>query len=209
MKSWILTGLRKGVVTTHFPDGDAESVSAWSTRPVRQKEGNVDCPTDAIETDNVNMAKCISCGRCSPQFKPEGDVRIAMPGGSDRTFRRSFHLYLIDTGSCGACNTEVHALSNPVYDLNRLGIFFTNTPRHADALLVVGVLAERMHDVLIAAYDAMPEPRLVIAAGACAISGGIIGRPITDAIQADVLVPGCPPNPFTILDALIKARGGK
>ena len=209
MKSWILSGLRKGIVTTRFPDGDAESVSAWSTKPVRKMEGRVECPADAVEADSVNMERCISCGRCAPQFEPAGDVRIALLSESNRTFRQSFHIYLIDTGSCGACNTEVHALSNPVYDFNRVGIFFTSTPRHADALIVVGVLAERMHDVLIAAYDAMPEPKLVIAAGTCAISGGIIGRPVTGAVRVDVLVPGCPPSPFTILDALIKARGGR
>jgi len=206
MRSWILRGLRKGVVTTSFPVKEAEDAPPWSTRPVRRKEGEVICPVNAVKGDDVDMCRCISCGRCSPQFEPDLTVSTAVVNRVAPEFSRSFHIYVIDTGSCGACNTEVHALSNPVYDFNRLGIFFTNTPRHADALLIVGVLAKGMEDVLLEAYDAMPAPKIVIASGACAISGGVMGNQVTQRIYADILVPGCPPGPFTILDAILRAR---
>jgi len=90
--------------------------------------------------------------------------------------------------------------------MTRFGIFFTNTPRHADALVVMGIMTEGMREAYMRAYDAMPEPKLVIALGACAISGGIFGSGIPDP---DVVIPGCPPAPYTILDALVRAKGGE
>ncbi|MBX8637470.1 MAG: NADH:ubiquinone oxidoreductase [Thermoplasmata archaeon] len=194
-------------MASKFPASKPESVSPWSTRPVRIREGTVTCPVDAISGDSVTMEKCISCGRCSDAFSPEGSVSTSTSRISEPRFRRSFNLFMIDTGSCGACNLEVKALSNPMHDMQRLGIFFTGTPRHADALLVVGVLSDEMKEALRLAYDAMPHPKLVFAIGACAISGGILGKGIGEVLQADVIVPGCPPSPFTILDALIKSKG--
>jgi Ni,Fe-hydrogenase III small subunit len=208
MNNWFFRGLKKGRMTSKFPASEPESVSPWSTRPVRAREGLVTCPTDAIAGDSVVMEKCISCGRCSGSFDPEGSVSTSISKKVEPHFRRSFNIFMIDTGSCGACNLEVKALSNPIYDMHRLGIFFTSTPRHADALLVVGVLSDEMKEPLRLAYEAMPDPKLIFAIGACAISGGIIGKGVEEVVQADVLVPGCPPNPFTILDALIKSKGG-
>ena len=207
MNNWFFRGLLKGNMASKFPASEPESVSPWSTRPVRIREGPVTCPVDAISGDSVAMEKCISCGRCSDAFGPEGSVSTSTSRISEPRFRRSFNLFMIDTGSCGACNLEVKALSNPMHDMQRLGIFFTGTPRHADALLVVGVLSDEMKGALRLAYDAMPHPKLVFAIGACAISGGILGKGIGEVLQADVIVPGCPPSPFTILDALIKSKG--
>lgn len=208
MRNWVLRGVKKGKVTTRFPYGEPESVSPWSTRPVRTGEGDVTCPADAIEDGEVRMDRCISCGRCSGPFSPEGKIDISVIGRVEKRFRKSFTVFVIDTGSCGACNLEVKTLSNPIYDAHRLGINFTSTPRHADALLVVGTLAEGMKEPLMRAYEAMPEPKLVMAAGTCAISGGILGEGVSGLLKADVLIPGCPPTPFTILDALVKAKGG-
>lgn len=208
MSSWMFRGLRKGRVTTAFPRKPPESVPAWTTRPVWKGEGDASCPVNAIEEHRVSMGRCISCGYCSSAYEPDGSVDLSTANGKGRIFSRSYHVYLFDAGTCGACNLEIKALTNPVYDMSRLGIFFTSTPKHADAILVSGVMAEGMREPLRHAVEALPEPRLVFAVGACAISGGILGKAISEVIDADVIVPGCPPNPFTILDALLKSRGG-
>ncbi len=209
MKSWVIRGLRKGVLTTRFPKGDAEDVPLWTTKPVKMSDGEVRCPAGAISDGAVDMNRCISCRRCSEHYMPDGRPVHSTVNSGISIASRSFHIYMIDTGSCGACNSEVHSLHNPVYDFNRLGMFVTNTPRHADALIVVGVVSEGMEMALKAAYEAMPSPKIVIATGTCSISGGIIGKGVDGVLPADVLVPGCPPSPYAILDALIRARDAK
>lgn len=123
-----------------------------------------------------------------------------------KPFNRSLYLYPVDSGSCGACNMELQALYTPHYDMNRLGLFFTNTPRHADALIIMGVNSERMEEVLGKAYNAMPEPKLVISLGDCALFGGLIGRCPELSEKAVVNIPGCPPDPYAILEGIIKAK---
>ena len=209
MKPWVIRGLSRGSVTSHYPGGRPEDVPAWSTTPRRKIDMEVACPTGAIKDGEVDMSLCISCGLCAKSFEPDLDIATSIIRHHDRTFRHSFHLYLFDAGSCGACNSEVKSLSNPVYDMSRLGMFFASNPKHADAIMVVGVLSDGMKDALKRAYEDMPKPGLVFAVGACAISGGIMGKSIEEVIRADVVVPGCPPNPFTILDALIRSRGDK
>lgn len=120
---------------------------------------------------------------------------------------------MIDVGSCNACNLEVLNLSSPYYDLTRLGFSFTNSPKHADALVVVGTLNPAMVEVLRRTYESMPEPKLVISVGACAISGGAFrgaqgfASSVNEAIPVDVTVPGCPPSPIQILEGLLLAAG--
>lgn len=121
-------------------------------------------------------------------------------------FNRSFYLYPIDSGTCGACNLELHALQTPHYDFNRLGLFFTNSPRHADALLIMGVDSEMMEMVLKKAYEAMPEPKLIIALGDCSVKDSIVGKNPKLSEEAIVSIPGCPPNPYTILNGIINAK---
>lgn len=121
-------------------------------------------------------------------------------------FKRSFYLYQIDSGTCGACNLELQALSTPHYDLNRFGIFFTNSPRHADALVIMGVYSEKMEKVLESAYGAMPSPKLIIAMGGCAITGCDIGKHPKLSDKAVVSIPGCPPDPYAILNGIMKAK---
>ncbi len=135
---------------------------------------------------------------------PAVNNRIAAAGFG--RFRRSFYLYQIDSGTCGACNLELQALSTPHYDLNRFGIFFTNTPRHADALVIMGVYSERMEKVLESAYEAMPSPKLIIALGGCAITGCNIGRHPRLSSKAVISIQGCPPDPYAILNGIIKAK---
>lgn len=136
-------------------------------------------------------------------------VRAAL---ADKTaaLRRSVHVRHVDAGSDGTEEQEIAALLNPVYDIHRLGIFLTATPRHADVLLVTGAGAHGMAEPLRRTYDGMPDPKIVIAVGTDAVSGGMLGRGshatsngIGDLVPVDVWVPGSPPPPFAILHALL------
>lgn len=131
---------------------------------------------------------------------------------ASRSFRRSLFVRHVDAGSDGAAESELQALANPYYDLNRLGFFFTASPRHADVLLVTGGVTPEMVDPLRAAYELMPEPRAVIAAGTAACGGGIEGDGATAGgvdrvIPVDVYCPGDPPTPLMLLHALLLTVG--
>ncbi|MBI2372468.1 MAG: NADH-quinone oxidoreductase subunit NuoB [Deltaproteobacteria bacterium] len=126
---------------------------------------------------------------------------------------RSLHLRHLDSGSCNACDFELAALLNPVYDVRRLGIDFVASPRHADGVMVTGPVTRNLELAVRRTYEAMPDPRLVIAVGACASSGGIVGKSYASAggvgevLPVDVLIPGCPPRPEAILFGLLVAIG--
>lgn len=129
--------------------------------------------------------------------------------GGTRSFHRSLHIRHVDAGSCNGCEFELQALNNPFYNLHRLGIFFTASPRFADLLLVTGPVTNAMLTPLRATYEAMPEPRWVMAIGTCAVSGGIAeggyasGHGLEKVLPVDVYLPGCPPNPAAIIHALL------
>ncbi len=180
-------------------------VPPWSTSIVGSGDSN--CPVDAIVDGKWVYDRCVFCRRCLPSYSPDGDYNIFEVRKTSETFRKSFHLFPLDSGACGACNAELHNISSPQYDMTRFGIFFTNTPRHADAIVIMGVWTEGMSKALEIALEAMPGPKLVIAMGACAASGGIIGKSAIDNARYDTVIGGCPPNPYTILSALKKARG--
>ncbi len=130
-----------------------------------------------------------------------------------KLFRRSLAIREVDAGSCNGCELEIVALNNPVYDLERFGIQFVASPRHADMLLVTGPVTRNMELALLKAYRAMAEPRLVVAVGACGISGGIFGKNyaslggIDNVVPVDVYVPGCPPRPQALLHGILLAVG--
>lgn len=130
-----------------------------------------------------------------------------------RTLGRSLHLRHLDAGSCNACDWELTALLNPVYDVRRLGIDFVASPRHADGVIVTGSVTRNLETAVRRTYDAVPEPRIVIAVGACASSGGIVGRSYASAggvasvLPVDVFIPGCPPRPEAILFGILVAIG--
>lgn len=139
----------------------------------------------------------------------EAEIATAPLGG---LFRRSLHIRHVDTGSDGAIEQEIAALMNPYYDLHRLGMFFTASPRHADALLVTGPVTLPMEEPLRRTYEAMPDPRVVIAAGTDACSGSIwIGPEVRGGVDrvlpVDVYIPGDPPSPVALLHGLLLASG--
>ena len=130
-----------------------------------------------------------------------------------RTLGRSLHVRHLDAGSCNGCDWEIAALLNPYHDIQRLGIDFVASPRHADLLLVTGIMTRNLEEAARRTWEAMPEPRLVVAVGACAISGGVFagtyaGRDgIRDVLPVDVFVPGCPPRPEALIHGLLLAVG--
>lgn len=129
-----------------------------------------------------------------------------------KLFGRSLHIRTVDTGSCAVCEQEIRLLAAPHYDLHRLGFFFTPAPRHADILMVTGPAVRAFDVALRKTYDATPEPKLVMAVGACALGGVYPADPIAhgalDAVlPVDVYVPGCPPSPMALLQGLMVAVG--
>jgi Ni,Fe-hydrogenase III small subunit/formate hydrogenlyase subunit 6/NADH:ubiquinone oxidoreductase subunit I len=130
-----------------------------------------------------------------------------------KLLKRSLAIREVDAGSCNGCELEIVALNNPVYDLERFGIRFVASPRHADMLLVTGPVTRNMELALSKTYQAMPEPRVVVAVGACGISGGIFGKNyaslggVDNVVPVDVYIPGCPPRPQALLHGILLAVG--
>jgi len=185
----------------------------------------------------VDYGKCIACQLCV-EACPTGAAATSLdwafgvrerrdlvlgrsgaaPSRADispepRGFRRSLHVRHVDAGSCNGCESELQALNNPFYNLHRLGIFFTPSPRFADLLLVTGPVTYAMHEPLKRAYEAMPAPRWVMAVGTCAVSGGIAaggyacGNGLDGILPVDLYLPGCPPNPAALIEALLMFLG--
>jgi Ni,Fe-hydrogenase III small subunit len=121
----------------------------------------------------------------------------------------------VDAGSCNGCELEIHALNNPYYNLEGLGIRFVASPRHADLLLVTGPVSANMQVALKRSYEATPDPKLVVAVGDCGATGGIFGEcyaclgRVANVIPVDVAVPGCPPSPSAILQGILTAITGR
>ncbi|MBI5490781.1 MAG: hydrogenase [Deltaproteobacteria bacterium] len=142
-----------------------------------------------------------------PAVRPANDARL-------RLFRRSLKLRQVSAGGCNACEADVNVLGTVSYDLGRFGIQIVASPRHADGLLVTGPVPENMKLALEKTYRALPPPRVVIAVGTCAISGGPFAghREVCGGaggvVPVDLWVPGCPPHPLTILDGLLGLRSG-
>jgi Ni,Fe-hydrogenase III small subunit/NAD-dependent dihydropyrimidine dehydrogenase PreA subunit len=199
------------------------------------------CPTDAIRKDGekltLDLGRCLFCVDCM-EACPDGaitygrDYRIASRAREDlvldgrglqlaraldaearRVFGRSLKLRQVSAGGCNACEADVNVLNTVVFDLGRFGIQFVASPRHADGLLITGPVSDHMKIALRKTYEAIPAPKLVIAVGACAISGGpFIDHPevhngVDSVLSVDLYVPGCPPHPFAILDAILRLLG--
>lgn len=194
---------------------------------------------------SIDHGKCISCGNCSAvmpslikiknSFVPASKSRAGLVESFDpasivksydelgfeleekihKLFGRSLAIRQVDAGSCNGCEIEIVALNNPVYDIERFGIHFVASPRHADLLLVTGSASRNMEIALRRTYDATPSPKLVVAVGACACSGGIFGDTyattggIDKIIPIDVYIPGCPPRPQALIYGLLLAINKK
>lgn len=130
-----------------------------------------------------------------------------------RLLRRSLHIRHLDAGSCNGCDWEIQALMGPVYDIQRLGIDIVASPRHADLLLVTGSVTRNLEQAALMTYEAMPEPRLVVAVGACACGGGVLqgsyatAGGVPNVLPVDVYIPGCPPRPLALINGLLIALG--
>ncbi|HEU4428035.1 MAG TPA: NADH-quinone oxidoreductase subunit NuoB [Myxococcota bacterium] len=199
------------------------------------------CPTDALRAAEggiaLDLGRCLFCSDCV-EACPEGalaysdDYRLAVRKREDlitsdgvieraraldermlHLFGRSLKLRQVSAGGCNACEADVNVLSTVVFDLGRFGIQFVASPRHADGLLITGAVSENMRVALRKTYDAVPDPKLVIAVGACAISGGPyaghseVHDGADSSVPVDLYIPGCPPHPFTILDGLLRLLG--
>ena len=129
----------------------------------------------------------------------------------DRRFASSLAIRQVDAGSCNGCELEIHALNNPYYDIERFGVHFVASPRHADVLLVTGPVSRHMETALRRTWRATPAPKFVIAAGICACDGGEFGvsyascGAVENVIPVDVKIPGCPPSPLALLQGLLVA----
>jgi Ni,Fe-hydrogenase III small subunit/ferredoxin len=201
------------------------------------------CPTGAIQVNDgsvsLDRGRCILCGSCvanAPDrfaFVPEYETAVRrrsslvvgeeagaaleelLPtlGDRSRTLRRSIHIRHVDAGSDGAEEWEIQALTNPYYDMQRLGLYFTPAPRHADVLLVTGGVTHSMRDPLLRTYEVMPEPKAIVAVGTDACSGGFsattgeVAGGVDQVLPIDVYVPGSPPAPIAILHGLLVAAG--
>lgn len=137
----------------------------------------------------------------------------ALEAQARQLFGRSLRLRSVAAGSCGGCEAELVALGNVVFDMARFGVQFVASPRHADGIVVTGAVSRNMRDAVLRTLEATPEPRLVIAVGACAINGGPFrGSPdvedgVSSLVPVDLWIPGCPPHPLTTLDGLLRLLG--
>lgn len=229
--SWFLRGLRSGIKTERYPtkaQGATPGYPADTTLSdsVQAQELENLCPSGAIDAQaGVALAdrdRCVQCMRCyprdgAPAMEWQRDYTVAhvtkIESELPPAFHRSVHVRVVDAGDCGSCLNEIGHLNDPLYNAHSFGIFVTPTPRHADVLLVVGPVTAQMREELRTAYEAMPEPKRVVAVGACAINGGIFGPSLmcgsgaADAVPVNIVVPGCPPPPVAILRALLMACG--
>ncbi len=194
-----------------------------------------ECPQDAINAEKrvIDMGRCIFCGTCERvsegrfvSFTEDFEISVAekehlltdgsLPSLADHSrqhfkklFGRSLQLRQVSAAGCNACEADLNVLATPFFDLARFGINFVASPRHSDAIVVTGPISRNMKTALLQTYEAVPEPKVVIAVGSCTLTGGPFrGSPeITEGLDSllpvDLFIPGCPPHPLSNLHALL------
>ncbi|MBE6367066.1 MAG: NADH-quinone oxidoreductase subunit NuoB [Lentisphaerae bacterium] len=195
------------------------------------------CPVDAMDKEKVciDLGRCIFCGKCqqiNPAIRFTSEYRMGtmqrenlltyghsiqldeqLDAGIKALYGKSLHIRQVSAGGCAACELDFNVLNTLAWDMGRFGIKVVASPRHADALLITGPVTDNMRTALLKTYAAMGEPKLVIACGACAISGGIYydsphaAGGVEGILPVHLYVPGCPPHPATLLEALVRFMG--
>lgn len=221
----------------HFrgrPEFDKAAVDAEAWKSAAEV-----CPTEAInaQAPAIDLGKCIFCGKCAkanPAIKFTNEYRLGtmkrenlivdgssyvideqLDAGIKALYGKSLHIREVSAGGCAACELDFNVLNTLAWDMGRFGLKVVASPRHADAVLITGPVTDNMRLALKKSYDAVGEPKLVIACGTCAISGGLFQRSdkcsngASDMLPVDLFVPGCPPHPATLLEALVRFMGRK
>lgn len=216
----LMTRFKQGCRTLPFPKGKSPVLPArYRGRPiVAGGKGSVDLGKMCFIPDSG--------------IQHSGDFRMAVSRREDlvlkgdvyalartlnkkivRLFGRSLKLRQVSAGGCNACEADINVLNTPVFDLSRFGIQFVASPRHADGIVVTGPITRNMREALLRTYEAVPDPKIVIAVGSCAISGGIFSdspessKGLDTILPVDLYIPGCPPHPLTILDGFLRLIG--
>ncbi len=215
-----MTRFKQGCRTLSFPKGKPPVL------PVRYRGR----PIVAGQGDSVDLGKITFIPDSS--IRHSNDFRMAVSRREDLILQRDVHalaitlnkkivkmfgrylkLRQVSAGGCNACEADINVLNTPVFDLSRFGIQFVASPRHADGIVVTGPITRNMREALLKTYEAIPDPKIVVAIGACAISGGIFSgssessKGLDTLIPVDLYIPGCPPHPLTILDGFLRLIG--
>ncbi|MBF0522174.1 MAG: NADH-quinone oxidoreductase subunit NuoB [Candidatus Omnitrophica bacterium] len=220
MLNILINRFKQGCKTISFSRGKSPMLpSRYRGRPMIAGQGSpldlgqiTFAPDDGIQYSNdfrLSAAK----RRDLVLKNNETVLACALNDQMRQLFGRSLKLRQVSAGGCNACEADLNVLNTVVFDLSRFGIQFVASPRHADGMIVTGPIVRNMREALLKTYEAMPEPKIVIASGACAISGGLFAespeasKGLETIVPVDLYIPGCPPHPLTILDGLLRLLG--